>query len=566
MSRIPPPAISVPGYLGIRSDDDTPKTASFASSTPDPQAAQVAVDAAAVADDLNVRRSSAQVGIIFGTLLAFGVLLFLLYLLYRKRDGSVFSGVAWWRKRKIAEAPSSVNVSDPTTVQEMPSNDGLPEAAYDGTLNESKQNLVLTAPEGQLKQSLIQKIQQALFGAFKSKAKQDAEAVDMEKGPVLASPEAGSIRTESTGMSAGEWSRRPPSADMSIQTKSSMAIHPAVGRIKSEKKTRLRPGVSAFSWSTTAPTPVPPSHATMRENPLPALPSQRDPKRDTSLTTMTEDSEPTRHRSVNSWVENMQTRQEKRERRQQNSAHDMGPTHPTDLLALPPPVANPNGRNAANYDEQSFRLSAVTFDSNVKTPALQTATMAWHVHQGPGQVRVPPMPRSATLSQNPGLGLQVQTSDDDGDQNQHVEQEVEVHSQPNDYSQQTENSQQAEYPEQGEHSQEGDYPQQAEYLQQEQYSQDAEYAQQDDHPQEDTEHPDYDGAEYYHEGEEYPQQQYEYDSQHQEQQQAPPEIHINSSSEASSTIPEEEWIPNITRYPSGTTDMSGHVPSDGGHI
>ncbi len=81
-------------------------------------------------------------------------------------------------------------------------------------------------------------------------------------------------------------------------------------------------------------------------------------------------------------------------------------------------------------------------------------------------------------------------------------------------------------------------PSQQEQEQQQQYSQ-----QEQDQEQED----------------EYQQQQYP----PQDHDEVPPEIRINSPSEAAA-IPEEDWIPNVTRYPSGaTTTTAGYGATAG---
>lgn len=505
----PPPAapISVPGYLAARSDDDTPDLASFPSSTSSPQAASSAIRANSAAKNINVGRSSAEVGIIVGTLIGFGIIAFLLFLLYRRRSDEDVNPLTWWQKRKTAAEPAAVNISDPMATRAVVPGDGSTlQDAYDGTVNESQQCLVPHASDQQTKQSILQKFQQALYGASKTKAKQEPSAGDVEKGQSSDSPEDGISNMENIHASEDKWSSRPVSAaDMSIQTRSSMALHPAVARMKSQKKPALRPGISAFSWSTTAPTPVPPSHAGLRENPLPPLPSDRDSRRDTTLTTISEDSQPARHMSVNGWVHNMQTRQEKRAQRLQGNVTDEGEATSLPELLAPPHVANPKARQLTSKDAGSVRLSAMTVDSNAKSPALETATMAWHVHQGPGQVDVSPLPRSTSRGQKEG-----NQSHDENDQDQYHQGEQ--------YAQQNEYSQEGQYADQNEYS----YPA-------------------GEHPQESSQ-----------QEPEYLQQQ----SQAPEHEEAP-EIHINSPSIATA-IPEEDWIPNITRYPSGTTTTTGY--------
>jgi hypothetical protein len=532
MSRYQPSVFSVPGYLEARSHDDDAAVGSLHSSTNDPQAASSEITNA-TAKDINLGRTSAEVGIITGTLIAFGLICFSLFLLYRKRSDQSVSPLAWWRERKAAAEPAEINISDPMTTRAVVSDDGYTvQDGYDEKLSESQQNLVLNASQMPPKQTIMQKIQQVFAGALKLKGSQTPDPVDMEKGQSSDSLED-RISSMQDRMSGDEWSRRATTdAEMSIEAESSMALHPAVARIKSEKKTELRPGISAFSWSTDAPTPIPPSHPNMRENPLPPLPSNRDSRRDTTLTTMTEDSEPNRHRSLASWVGNMQKRQEKREQRVRQSVSDAGEaTSPTNLLA-PPPVADPNARKFTINEDGSIRLSGLTVDTNMKTPALETATMAWHIPQGPGRVEVPPMPRSISRGQNQGLGLQNQNYGYNG-QSQSFQEEQYSREQysPEEQLQQEQYSQKHEYiqPE-GEYSERADYSQQCNEQQEQEYS----------HEQYSQEEQEY-----------YWQQQYS----HQEQQE-PPEIQIKSPSEATA-IPEDDWIPNLTRYPSGTTDRSG---------
>lgn len=543
MWRRPPSAVTVPGNVEARSDDSIPTVASSPAATSGPQASSSQIINSA-GKDVNVGRASAEVGIIIGTLIAFGVISFLLFLLYRKRSDSTVNPLTWWQQRKAAAEPAEMNISDPMTTRAIVSEDGsTSQDPRDEKLNESQQNLVPNGPQAQPKQSIMQKIQQTLTGALEFKLKQDTPIVDVERGQSSDTLEDGASNMENIRKSGDEWSRRPIStADMSIQTKSSMALHPALARIKSKKKTHLRPGVSAFSWSTTAPTPVPPSHANLKENPLPPLPTIRDSRRDTTLTTMTEDSEPTRHRSLSSWVENMQTRKERREQKMQQAVHEDDKATTQPKLRAPAPVANPNARKPTTNDTDSVRLSDMTVDSNAKTPALQTATMAWHVHQGPGEVGVPPMPRSATREgQNQGPGLQDQTYSNYSEQNHYSHQEEQ-------------------YPQQDEYAAEGgEYLQHAnnerEYSQHEQEEYSQYYSQQQFQEEE--------AGEY---AEQYEQQEQDYPEHHrydyQEGGEQAPEIQIDSPSEATA-IPEEDWIPNITRYPSATTTASGYAEGQG---
>jgi hypothetical protein len=545
MSRYRPSVSSVPVYLEARSYDDDAAVGSLPSSTSDPQTASSEITNAA-AKDINVGRTSAEVGIIIGTLVAFGLICFSLFLLYRKRSDQSVSPLAWWRERKAAAQPAEISISSPMTTRAVASNDGSTlQDAYDEKLNESQQNLVPNASKMPLRQSIMQKIQQVLAGALKSKGNQAPDPVDIERGHSSDSLED-RISSIANRMSRDEWSRRPTSdTEMSIQTESSMALHPAVARIKSQKKkTEPRPGVSAFSWSTSAPTPIPPSHPNMKENPLPPLPSDRDSRRDTTLTTMTEDSEPNRHRSLASWVGNMQKRQEKREQRVRQSISDAGEATSSTKLLAPPPVADPNARKFAINEDGSVRLSGLTVDTNMKTPALETATMAWHVPQGPGQVEVPPMPQSTGRGQNQGLGLQNQNYGHSGQGQSFQEEQL---------------SQEQYSPE--EQLQQGQYSQEHEYSQQE-----GEYSEHTDHSQQYDERQEQECSQKQSSQEQYSQEEQEYYSQQPypyQEQQEPPKIQIKSPSEATA-IPEEDWIPNLTRYPSGTTDRSGFTQGQSG--
>ena len=565
MWQRPPSPISVPGYLQARSDDESPTGAAFPSSTDSPQAASSTIAQNSEPKHINVGGSSAEIGIIIGTLITFGVISFSLFLLYRRRSDHSFNPLAWWRKRKNAAEPAEVEISDPMTTRAAVSDDeSTLHDTYDEKLNESQQDLVPKTPEGQPKQNVVQKIQQALYGALnqalKKKGKQESSPVDMEKGQGSDTLDDGISNRRNVRTSGDEWSRRPVSAaDMSIQTESSMALHPAVTRLKSQKKSGPRPGVSAFSWSTTAPTLVPPSRASLRENPLPPLPSGRDSRRDTALTTMTEDLGPVRHMSVNGWVTNMQKRQQKREQRLQQPMSDDGEAAlPTELLA-PAAVANPKGRQLTSKDIGSVRSSAITLETNAKTPALETATVAWQVHRGAGQVDVPPIPRSMSRGQNEEPELQNLTpkynEQAEYPQEEQYAQQDEYAEQDGAYSHEVQYAQQDEYTDQeGEYAQQADYsqhyeqqeqgypqeydPQQQEYLQEQyEHQEQQDYSQQYSQREQEQQQEDY-----------YQQQQYP----HQDHDGTPPEIHINSPSEATA-IPEDDWIPNITRYPSGTT-------------
>lgn len=88
MSRYRPSEVSVPGYLEARAEDNALTTAP----TGNPGADSAAV-ANSAASDTNVGGST-EVGIIVGTLIAFALIMFSLYLLYRKKvtKVSVLSG------------------------------------------------------------------------------------------------------------------------------------------------------------------------------------------------------------------------------------------------------------------------------------------------------------------------------------------------------------------------------------------------------------------------------------------------------------------------------------------
>jgi hypothetical protein len=316
----------------------------------------------------------------------------------------------------------------------------------------------------------MQKIQQALSGAFKSKPKQDAGGVDEEKG-------------QNPDSATDNWSRRPISAaGISIQTRSSMALHPSVARTKLRDKAELRPDRSAFSWSTGAPTPVPTSHANIKENPLPPLPSDRDYRRDTTLTTISEDSQPTRHRSISSWVANMQTRQEKREERLHQSEMDEdGQETFVPELPAPPPIAVTNARGLAGNHNGSVRLSAMTNDSDMNTPVIQTARTARHVQQGPGPVEVHPVSRSTSRGQGGGAEPQNQRYNAE-EQAQYFE--GETHTQQDEHSQQV-----GEYPEQNIYAeQDGEYAHEIAYSQQDDEHHENGYRQQGQFSQPEDEH------------------------------------------------------------------------------
>ncbi|KAF7507779.1 hypothetical protein GJ744_010080 [Endocarpon pusillum] len=525
-----------------------------------PQATVSTIAQNSAEKDINVRRSSTEVGIIIGALIAFGVISFSLLLLYRRRSDHSCNPLAWWRKRKTPAEPAEVEISDPMTTRGAVSDDeSTLHDTYDNKLNESQQDLVPKTPEGQPKPTIVQKIQKALYGALnqalKKKSKQEPNPVDMEKGQSSDTLDEGISNKPNVSTSGDEWGRRPVSAaDMSIQTESSMALHPAVTRLKSQKKSGPRPGVSAFSWSTTAPTSVPPIRASLGENPLPPLPSDRDSRRDTALTTMTEDSGPVRHMSVTGWVTNMQKRQQKREQRlQQPTSNDGEAALPTDLLA-PAAVADPKGRQWTSKDTGSVRSSTITLETNAKTPALETATLAWHVHRGAGQVDVPPIPRSMGRRQNEepeSQNLNAKYREEAVyPQEEQYGQQYEYAQQDGAYSREVQYAQQDEYAYQGEHAQQADYSQQEQdYPQEHDPQQREDLQEQYEHQEQQDYSQQYSQREQEQQQEEYYQQQ---QYRHQDHDGTTPEIHINSPSEATA-IPEEEWIPNITRYPSGTT-------------
>ena len=75
-------------------------------------------------------------------------------------------------------------------------------------------------------------------------------------------------------------------------------------------------------------------------------------------------------------------------------------------LRAPPAVADPNPDVLSGDGVGSVRFSDMTVDSDIQTPALQTATMAWPVHEAAGQVEVPSIPRSTTRGWNPRPGPQ----------------------------------------------------------------------------------------------------------------------------------------------------------------
>jgi hypothetical protein len=518
--------VSVPGYLEARSDDGSPTSASFPSSTSTPEAASSAMGVSSGVIDFNGGRSSAAVGIIIGALIGFGIIALSLFLLYRRRSDEDVSPMTGWQNRKSAAEPAAVDTSDPIAITSVIPDDPLTsQDVYEGRVNESQQSLVPHASNEQPKQSILQKIQQALSGASKSKAKQDQNAGDVEKGQKSDSPEDGISNVDNAPASDDEWGSRPVSAaDISIQTRSSMALHPAVARIKSQKKAALRPGVSAFSWSTEAPAALPPSHASLRQNPLPPLPSNRNSRRDTTLTTISEDSQPVRHMSINSWVNNVQTRQEKRTQRLQGHALDENEETSSPDVQAPPAVANSMARQLTVQDADSVRLSAMSVDSNAKLPALETAAMAWHVHQGAGQVEIPGS--GSRRGKKEELALQSQGYAED-DATRYYEEEP--HVQQNEYAQQ-----------------EGEYPRQAQYEHAQQEGENSQQVQYEYTPQEGDAAEQADYAQEYH---------HHQQSQHRPQEQNDldhPEIYINSPSIATA-IPEEDWIPNITRYPSAAT-------------
>jgi hypothetical protein len=520
--------VSVPGYLEARSDDDTPTSASFPTSTNTPEAASSAIGVSSAVTDLKVSRSSPATVIIIVALIGFAIIALSLFLLYRRRSDEQSSPLTDWRHRKTAVEPATDVTSNQTTTRAVMADDQLPSHdVYEGRVNESQQGLVSQSSNEQPKQSILQKIQQALAGVSKPKAKQNKNEGDVEKGQISDSPEDGNSNMDNSRADGDGWSSRSVSAaENSIQTESSMALHPAVARVKSQKKPGLRPGVSAFSWSTEAPTALPPSHPGLRENPLPPLPYNGVSRRDTTLTTISEDSQPVRHMSINSWVNNVQTRQEKRAQRLQGQIPEEREASFSPDLQAPPVVANSMCRQLTVQDAGSVRLSAMSVDSNAKLPTLETAAMAWHVHQGPGQVEIPPWPRSGSQDIKEENSLQSQGyADNDAAHYYQEEQYV----QQNEYAEQEGvYSEQVQY-EYTQHGGEAIVPADCaqEYPQQQQQQQMQPYLpgtlqQQNDHDQDQD--PDHHHA----------------------------EIHIHSPSIATA-IPEEDWIPNITRYASGTT-------------
>ena len=517
--RHPSTALSVPGYLATRSDDETDDAGPF------PQAGSTVTTTNPAAKDVKEGKTSAEVGIVIGTLIAFVVISILLFLLYRRRSGQIVSPLAWWRQLRASREPAALNISNPIMGRAVSLKDrSTSQAGYDEKQNDSQHHLVPNSSKRQPKESIMQKIRQALYDTLQLNAKQDASASDMEKGQNSDSHNDGICNAENTCVSSEDWSKRTASAaDMSLQTKSPTILHPAAARIEPQKETGLRAGVSAFSWSTTTLTPVPPSHPSMRENPLPPLPSVGDSRRDTTLTAMSEDSIPARHMSLGSWVASIRTRHAKREQRlRQTVPNDDNATSPVELQA-PSSVANPKVRQTISRDAGSVRLSAMTSDSNVKTPALETATLAWHVHQGPEQVEVPSLPRSESCGLNQGLGLQNQWY---------------AHSEHGPYSQE------AQHPDEKDCLQQGEGYSQERYLQHDGYSQqEGEYPPEADYLQQDE------------------QQEQESSQQKYSQQQHLPRgkdkssaTEVNSSTEI--TIVPKEWIPKITKYASGTTTAS----------
>jgi hypothetical protein len=520
--------VSVPGYLEARSDDDTPTSAAFPTSTSTPEAASPAIGPTPTIG-FNVGRNSPEMAIIIGSLIGFAIVILSLFLLYRRRSDEDSSPMTGWKRHKTAEDPATVDTLNPMTTRALMTVDQSPSHdVYEVKVNESQQGLVSRSANELPKQSFLQKFQQALSGASRAKTKKDQNEGDVEKGQISDSTEDGISNLHNNRANDEEWSSRPVSAaEISVQTESSMALHPSVARVKSQKNLAARPGVSAFSWSTEAPTAVPPSHPSLRENPLPPLPSNRISRRDTTLTTISEDEQPVRHMSLNSWVNNVQTRQEKRAQRLQGQIPEEREASSSPHLQAPPAVANAMSRPLTVQDAGSVRLSAMSADSNAKLPTLETAAMAWHVHQGPGQVEIPPWPRSGSRGTKEEVDLQSRGY---------------VHNDAAQYYQAEQYDQQNEYAEE-----EGNYAEQVQY-----------------------EH-------IHHEGEarvlvghaqEYPPQQQQQEQMlpflpetlQQPDDQDPdhnpdhqhPEPHINSPSIATA-IPEEYWIPNITRYASGTT-------------
>lgn len=393
--------IIVPGNLGTRSHDDEDDDAHFASSPPpmtDLGAASSGIPPSQAPKNTTVNRTSAAVGIIIGALVALGIIAISIFLLYRIRnDTSVDHQAWWWRRRRTAADQTAIDISDKMSTQGVSSDDtSVSLGASNGKVNQSHQNLVPTAPDRHMKPSFLQKIQQVLSREPKPRAKASKVACDMESGN---SPESwnDSATGEEIRTSADEGIGRPiPAASISLHTRSSMALGGALAPTGSLEMTGPGPDLGSVSWATTPPKPVPHSHAILRENPLPPLPAVGDPRRDTKFTWMTEDLDPVRHRSIISWIANIQKRQEKRMQDLQPSLCDNGEAPSVTEITAPPPIADPNLDVPIGDAVGSFRFSEMTVDLDIQTPALQTATMAWPVHEAAGQVEVPSIPRSTT--------------------------------------------------------------------------------------------------------------------------------------------------------------------------
>ena len=417
---------------------------------------------------LDFGRASTETAVIIIILIIFGVLLLALFVLYKKKGSAALNPLSWLRSGggdKSVDGRTGDGAADPNAL------------GYNEKLNDSQDTLV----EGST-------------GPSRSVKPPEAGDVDIEKGPV----EDG---FDNSGLQAAQMLQSP--TGQSIQTRSSMALNPHhIGK--------LRSGNEALNASTPDQATFSPAAAYEKESDLPPLPSNRDTYRDTSrdtmLTTISEDSEPVRHRTVNSWVSNMQTRQERRQAHNQQDAS----------------ITAGTVKGQIEGDDASTMSSRVSELSGMDTPSVRTAQLARAMPHGPARVELA-APSSSTQNINDDSvrvhNHNIPSKEYDGNMPENASATGSAGHVP---------GREAPYPDSEAASFNADYSEQA------------------------PEQPDPD-AEYKREGyaaAEMPQfDDYRQQAQSQHGLPSHPRIQVHSpTSSLSSTIPEEDFIPNVSRY------------------
>jgi hypothetical protein len=342
---------------------------------PDHELASVsAVEKSQSADGgTNNTSNPSAIGIIFGTLAGVAIVLFILYLLYSRRHGSIVHRLAWWRPAKSADETDGSSASGPLSTVRSSS------AGASMISNESGQNLVKGSPQQPAAGSILQKIQLALLGSYNQKTKLEDDPADVEKGHRSgSSTSTGDASSDNGNVNGDALAEHPvPTEAAPVSIESPAAHHPAYV----QRREDLLPTSDNPAKAKDTSDHPDPCLARGMQFTLSSLPADRDTRRDTTMTTMSEDMQPTKHRSINSWVTNMQTRQQKREQHLQQGKDS--------TLSIDSSAAS--------------RYSAMTFDSDMSTPVLQTARTARHPSQGVGQIemRPPPPPKSESTPTNP---------------------------------------------------------------------------------------------------------------------------------------------------------------------